>query len=59
MKNSTQTTKLLSIFTLIIAVCAQVVDKNPVTVRTYPERSLKCYSSLTKPDKKLICPASR
>ena len=25
----------------------------------YPSKSLQCYSTLTKPDKRLICPASR
>lgn len=58
-KNTRRITKILIIITLIFAICAQEVDKNPVTVKTYPQFSLKCYSSLTKPDKKLICPAAR
>jgi hypothetical protein len=29
------------------------------TIVDYPSNSLQCYSSLTKPDMKLICPAAR
>ena len=29
------------------------------TQAAYPETSLQCYSSQTKPDKKLICPDGR
>eukprot|EP01035_Chromulina_nebulosa_P025045 gene25045-32651_t len=52
-------TRLVFIFTSFFAVYAQIVDKNPSSIKKYPQQSLKCYSSLTKPDKQLICPASR
>ena len=31
----------------------------PGDVTKYPMKSLQCFSSLTKPDKELICPAAR
>lgn len=44
----------------LLALQNQVVSQpNPQTLANWPSKTLSCYSSLTKPDMKLICPAQR
>jgi hypothetical protein len=42
-------------YSIILFVCSAVGNK----VDDYPTKTLQCYSSLTVPDRRLICPAAR